>query len=197
MDTSLNLKMKTSAQKDISMAITNVDTNALESDLKGFAQGIVSLTTNTLESVTKIDKTELGGVQPTFTLAEKNGGSSNYLTKVDNNHYTISYANLPKDVIVDEHEVELTATAGSTNITSAFVESPITVSYSPITSNVKILPSLNICAPNSCSAIDLYFAHVSGMDDADVQDVKVTVKFPAGSVYGVEYAASFIEFTVV
>jgi len=90
MSTSLNIKMKTASNKDISQAITYLDPNSSNADLQGFAEGLVSLTTNTLVSTTKIDKTDISGnfYTPTITIVNSEGASSIQPTKTDNSNYT-------------------------------------------------------------------------------------------------------------
>ena len=86
--------MKTTSNKDISQAITYLDPNSSNADLQGFAEGLVSLTTNTLVSTTKINKTDLNGnfYTPTITIVNSEGASSIQPTKIDNSNYTFDAA---------------------------------------------------------------------------------------------------------
>lgn len=95
MSTSLNIKMKDALGKELSQAITYVDNNSTNSDLKGFAQGIVSLTTNTLTGINKITKTDIDGTYYPITIVSANKTEDNITpTKVDDTHWTISHTGL-------------------------------------------------------------------------------------------------------
>lgn len=56
MNTSLNIKMKDTNNKDLQKSITYVSASASSADLLSMAQGLTGLTTNTYESADRIQK---------------------------------------------------------------------------------------------------------------------------------------------
>ena len=56
MNTSLSIKMKSTANKDLQKSITYVSASASSADLLSMAQGLTGLTTNTYESADRIQK---------------------------------------------------------------------------------------------------------------------------------------------
>ena len=94
MNTSLNLKMKSASDKDMSQAITYIDPNASNADLKGFAQGLVSLTTNTLQSISRIDKTDIDKNYTTVTANRENSVTDGMQITVDGNNVTIAQSEI-------------------------------------------------------------------------------------------------------
>ena len=94
--TSLSLSMTAANGDKMTKAVTDVNPAAENSALNAFAQGLAALTTNTLNTVSKISKQELSGTYTpiTFTVDSNADNTSVVPTKVDDFHYTIPHANL-------------------------------------------------------------------------------------------------------
>lgn len=86
MNTSLSIKMKSTANKELQKSITYVSASASSADLLSMAQGLTGLTTNTYESADRIQKINVdtesipGGAsivktEPTLTVGELEDGS--------------------------------------------------------------------------------------------------------------------------
>ena len=80
MYTSMNIKMKNPAGKDIAKSVTYVSASASSADLKSMAQGLVGLTQNTYDGADRIQKlnvdteqvpqTEPARLTPAFTVTK-------------------------------------------------------------------------------------------------------------------------------
>ena len=94
--TSLSLSMTAANGDKMTKAVTDVNPAADNSALNEFAQGLAALTTNTLNTVSKITKQELSGTYTplTFTVDSNPNNSSIVPTKIDDTHYTIAAADL-------------------------------------------------------------------------------------------------------
>ena len=82
MNTSLSIKMKSTANKDLQKSITYVSASASSADLLSMAQGLTGLTTNTYESADRVQKINIDTEQlpvtakPVPTLSVTDNGSS-------------------------------------------------------------------------------------------------------------------------
>lgn len=94
--TSLSLSMTAANGDKLSKAVTDVNPAADNAALKSFAQGLAALTTNTLNTVSKISKEDIDkNYTPlTFAVDTNIANSSLIPTKIDDTHYTIAHADL-------------------------------------------------------------------------------------------------------
>lgn len=97
MATSITLSQKSQAGKDITRSITNIDPDASNGQISAFALALNHLTTNHLNQVNRIDKTEVDILETYHTLEVSyevlEGEESNYTFA--NNVLTVKYNNLP------------------------------------------------------------------------------------------------------
>lgn len=194
MSTSINLKMKTATNKDISQAITDIDPNASASDLKGLAQGLVSLTTNTLVTTSKITKEDIPMtiVATKFTLL---GSLPSFATKVDDYNYNISLAGLNDDFTDNGFNFNIGDSSGNTYAvdTSSFTVSQQTAS----TESVAVPISMEWGTDGNSNYNSIYFVK----DASATADVTITIKYPGGTgsrnstYYNLD--STYITFTVV
>lgn len=88
MNTSLSIKMKSTANKDLQKSITYVSASASSADLLSMAQGLTGLTTNTYESADRIQKINIDTEQlpatpktvPTLSVSDNGGGTVGTVT---------------------------------------------------------------------------------------------------------------------
>lgn len=206
MDTSLNIKMKTASNKDISQAITYLDPNASRADLQGFAEGLVSLTTNTLGSITKIDKDELSGnfYAPTITIVTTEGASSIQPTKIDNSNYTFNAANFLSSAtdasgLFKFHYFVFNVKANNVDISNNI--QPFVVTNSPSSPGVNsIFVSCKINTFNDSTANVENFqimilTTASSADDLKKESFKLVI--PEGTQGDLQWDSNSINFTFV
>lgn len=206
MSTSLNIKMKTASDKDISQAITYLDPNASRADLQGFAEGLVSLTTNTLGSITKIDKDELSGnfYAPTITIVTTEGASSIQPTKIDNSNYTFNAANFLSSAtdasgLFKFHYFVFNVKANNVDISNNI--QPFVVTNSPSSPGVNsIFVSCKINTFNDSTANvenfqTMILTTASSADDLKKESFKLVI--PEGTQGNLQWDSNSINFTFV
>ena len=69
MSTSITMNSTTQTGKQISRSITSVNPNATNSEISTFVKGLNALTTNTLGSINRVDKTEIDDTLPQLTVS--------------------------------------------------------------------------------------------------------------------------------
>ena len=179
MSTSINLKMKAANDKNISQALTYIDPNASNADLKGFAQGLVSLTTNTLQQINKITTED---IDKTYTpLSITLNGSGNITPTISGNTITYSASdciNASTPYTGDGETIRfigtmITIKAGTTTVPSA----GITVDN---TYDVNVVYP-TIAKGNSDGTTEQISFFVSADNVSEIQGQKFTFTVPAGS----------------
>lgn len=89
MATSITMETSTTAGKKSTRSITNVNPDATNSEIKNFVTGLNELTTNTLESVNRIDKTTIDTDITYTTPYIKTDITGTHIVKVDDFNYTV------------------------------------------------------------------------------------------------------------
>lgn len=172
MSISINLKMKTAADKEISQALTDISPNATLTELKAFATGLAGLTTNTLVTTSKITKENI----PSSLVATKfviNGSLPSFATKVDDYNYNISLSGLGNDFT--DNGFSFTIGNGSTSY--AVATSSFTVSQQINSSDDIAVPigmEWGVDGANNYNTI--YFVK----DETATAGVKITIRYPGG-----------------
>jgi len=74
METSLVIKSKDTAQKEVTKSLTNINPNVSNANLKTAAQMFTSISSGTYYSATRVDKTDVdeqtGKTEPTLTVSD-------------------------------------------------------------------------------------------------------------------------------
>jgi len=104
MATSITLSQKSQAGKDITRSITNIAPDASKGQISAFALALNHLTTNHLNQVNRIDKTEVDILETYYDItwaveyivSESSTSADNYI--INGNTLTVKYNNIPASI---------------------------------------------------------------------------------------------------
>lgn len=115
MTTSFTMTQKTTGDKKISKSITDVNPEATLAQISALARGLNALTTNTLNKVERIDKTDIDPTETyyevTWNVGVVEGTSSNYT--LNGNTLTVKYDNIPTGSNYDTVDIKYTVNGQS------------------------------------------------------------------------------------
>ena len=105
--TSIIMGLTTTTSKKTSKSITNVNPNASDGDIKNFVDGVNSLTSDTLTSITKVSKSDIENVTYYDITIET--------TFFNNDNGCLSWNNSTKTLTVDKSKIPADSWNISTN----------------------------------------------------------------------------------
>lgn len=189
--TSLNLQMTSAAGKKISKSVTDVDPNAQQKDLLDFTEQFVDLTTNTLDSTTRIDKEELvQGTNLTFEVT-----SNSDCTRIDDTHYTVTDAKLAEGA-----SLTIQIKNGTNNVTADFVQYMTAIIYrtSNSVSNTAFISLTAEPISTGQTTVDHTSIILIKHDFfTEPYEGKIIWQLPSGTYNGAFYNGFAIEFNIV
>ena len=103
--TSVVMNLTSSLGTKTTKSITNVSQDASNGDIVSFANGLNSLTTDTLNSVTKIQKTELASSYPTLDVTIGKDNDNNNAITINGYNITIDQSKLPNSSNLFEYGI--------------------------------------------------------------------------------------------
>ena len=89
--TSVIMGLTTTSNKKTSKSITNVDPNASAGDIKTFVDGLNSITSDTLTSITRVQKTDIEGTYADRTVTITKDNDANNAVTIDGNNITVNF----------------------------------------------------------------------------------------------------------
>ena len=89
--TSVIMGLTTTSNKKTSKSITNVDPNASAGDIKTLVDGLNSITTDTLTSITRVQKTDIEGTYADRTVTIDKENDANNAVTIDGKTITVNF----------------------------------------------------------------------------------------------------------
>ena len=89
--TSVIMGLTTTSNKKTSKSITNVDPNASAGDIKTFVDGLNSITSDTLTSITRVQKTDIEGTYADRTVTIDKDNDENNAVTIDGKNITVNF----------------------------------------------------------------------------------------------------------